>query len=155
CARLVLWPRDQGLAANTPAANHWLLADSQQPVAAPVQRACKPDSVPPSREAAVICLDAVSPRRSSSQPGSHNGPGTHPPLFGLAPGGVCLAALLPGRRCALTAPFHPYPRNAGGMFLWHFPSAHAAQVLPGTLPGGVRTFLCSELQRLPGPLDQP
>src|SRR5690606_12042786 len=101
-ARLVLWPRDQGLAANTPAANHWLLADSQQPVAAPVQRACKPDSVPPSREAAVICLDAVSPRRSSSQPGSHNGPGTHPPLFGLAPGGVCLAALLPGRRCALT-----------------------------------------------------
>ena len=27
------------------------------------------------------------------------------------------------------------------MFLWHFPSAYAARVLPGTLPGGVRTFL--------------
>jgi len=29
-------------------------------------------------------------------------------LFGLAPGGVCPAAMLPRRRCALTAPFHPY-----------------------------------------------
>ena len=28
-------------------------------------------------------------------------------LFGLAPGGVCRAGLLPGSRCALTAPFHP------------------------------------------------
>ena len=30
---------------------------------------------------------------------------------------------------------------AGGMFLLHWPSARAARVLPGTLPGGVRTFL--------------
>src|SRR3954447_11603262 len=28
-------------------------------------------------------------------------------LLGLAPGGVCLAAASPRRRCALTAPFHP------------------------------------------------
>src|SRR3546814_12169063 len=28
-------------------------------------------------------------------------------LFGLSPGGVCRAGLLPGSRCALTAPFHP------------------------------------------------
>ena len=28
-------------------------------------------------------------------------------LFGLAPGGVCRAGLLPDSRCALTAPFHP------------------------------------------------
>ncbi len=39
------------------------------------------------------------------------------------------------------------------MFLLHFPSARAAQALPGTLPGGVRTFLGSELPRPPGPLD--
>ena len=26
-------------------------------------------------------------------------------------------------------------------FLWHFPSAHAAQMLSGTLPCGARTFL--------------
>jgi len=31
------------------------------------------------------------------------------PLFGLAPGGVYLADRSPGRWCALTAPFHPYP----------------------------------------------
>src|SRR3546814_7939610 len=28
-------------------------------------------------------------------------------LFGLASGGVCRAGLLPGSRCARTAPFHP------------------------------------------------
>src|SRR5256885_1385122 len=30
-------------------------------------------------------------------------------LFGLAPGGVCLVGRSPGRRWALTPPFHPYP----------------------------------------------
>jgi len=30
-------------------------------------------------------------------------------LFGLAPGGVYLADVSPRLRCALTAPFHPYP----------------------------------------------
>src|SRR5690349_15017700 len=50
-------------------------------------------------------------------------PGAEPdtpgaPLFGLASGGVCPAALLPGRRCALTAPFHPYlgPRSEAVCF---------------------------------------
>ncbi len=46
-----------------------------------------------------------------------------------------------GRRCALTAPFHPYPAERGGMFLLHFPSSRLARVLPGTLPSGARTFL--------------
>src|SRR5437773_11504083 len=32
-------------------------------------------------------------------------------LLGLAPGGVCLAAASPRRRCALTAPFHPCRRR--------------------------------------------
>jgi len=50
---------------------------------------------------------------------------------------------------------------SGGMgssavyFLWHFPSACAAQALPGTLPYGARTFLqkmASIFQRLPGQL---
>jgi len=65
-------------------------------------------------------------------------------LFGLAPGGVCRAGLLPDSRCALTAPFHPYRLpggNVGGIFLLHFPSARAAQALPGILPCGARTFL--------------
>ena len=39
-------------------------------------------------------------------------------LFGLAPGGVCRAGLLPGSRCALTAPFHPclIPRHPAAAF---------------------------------------
>jgi hypothetical protein len=36
------------------------------------------------------------------------------PLFGLAPGGVCLAGRSPGRRWALTPPFHPYRSLRGG-----------------------------------------
>src|SRR5581483_1541903 len=35
-------------------------------------------------------------------------------LFGLAPGGVCLAGRSPGRRWALTPPFHPYRRPSSG-----------------------------------------
>ena len=70
----------------------------------------------------------------------------HASLFGLAPGGVCRATRrCPRARCALTAPFHPYHARLatpfGGLFLLHFPSAHAAQALPGTLPCGARTFL--------------
>ena len=54
----------------------------------------------------VIPLGATSPLRSSSLPGPDAGD-VMGSLFGLAPGGVCRAGLLPGSRCALTAPFHP------------------------------------------------
>src|SRR5690606_38608876 len=90
-----------------------------------------------------IPLGASSPIRSSNLPGDTAGHGIVS-LFGLAPGGVCRAGLLPGSRCALTAPFHPcrlLERNVGGIFLLHFPSARAAQALPGTVPCGARTFL--------------
>ncbi len=96
----------------------------------------------------VIPLGASSPIRSSSLPGPDAGHVMRS-LFGLAPGGVCRAGLLPGSRCALTAPFHPCHASArlsaagpfGGIFLLHFPSARAAQALPGTVPCGARTFL--------------
>ena len=59
--------------------------------------------------------------------------------------GFTLPRLLPTARCALTAPFHPYLKTASRKeavyFLWHWPSAHAAQTLSGTLPYGARTFL--------------
>ncbi len=55
----------------------------------------------------VIPLGAASPLRSSNLPGDTAGRGIVS-LFGLAPGGVCRAGLLPDSRCALTAPFHPY-----------------------------------------------
>ena len=53
--------------------------------------------------------------------------------------GFTLPLVLLQARCALTAPFHPY--LSAVYFLWHFPSTHAAQALPGTLPYGARTFL--------------
>src|ERR1700682_4252559 len=69
-------------------------------------------------------------------------------LFGLAPGGVCLAGRSPGRRWALTPPFHPYLAARlrrhllpGGSFLWHFPSGRPDWVLPSALLCGARTFL--------------
>src|SRR6185437_1641489 len=58
------------------------------------------------RGVTVIPLGAASPLRSSNLPG--NGAGNAMvPLFGLAPGGVFRAGLLPDSRCALAAPFHP------------------------------------------------
>jgi hypothetical protein len=46
----------------------------------------------------------------------------------------------------------PVARPSAVYFLWHFPSAHAAQALPGTLPCGARTFLYACAQRLSGRL---
>ncbi len=45
-------------------------------------------------------------------------------------------------------------RLLGGMFLWHYPSGCPARVLPGTLPGGARTFLPPDEseRRPPSPL---
>ena len=65
----------------------------------------------------VIPLGATSPLRSSSLPGPDAGRVMRS-LFGLAPGGVCRAGLLPGSRCALTAPFHPclIPRHPAAAF---------------------------------------
>src|ERR1700759_2262992 len=57
--------------------------------------------------AAIYLCDLPGPRRAGSTV-----------LLGLAPGGVCLAAVSPRRRCALTAPFrlclyaaHVWPRH--------------------------------------------
>ena len=78
-------------------------------------------------------------------------------LLGLASGGVCLAAASPQRRCALTAPFHPYrrathvwPRAEAVSFLWHFPAGFPGSSLATTLPCDVRTFLEGEPPRLLG-----
>jgi hypothetical protein len=75
-------------------------------------------------------------------------------LLPLAPRGVFLAGLSPDRRCALTAPFHPYPPSPYGLrravsFLWHCPSGHPASPLTSTLPSGVRTFLPAHCARQP------
>ena len=99
----------------------------------------------------VIPLGRLSPDASSNQPG--NGAGrTIAPLFGLAPGGVCPATpvargAVRSYRTISTLP-DPVARPSAVYFLWHFPSARAAQALPGTLPYGARTFLHACAQRL-------
>jgi hypothetical protein len=78
-------------------------------------------------EAMVIPLGRRLPVGSSGLPRSNaglqracRGRTSPPPLFGLAPGGVCRASRSPDCWCALTAPFHPYLipviyRAIGGM----------------------------------------
>ena len=58
---------------------------------------------------------------------------------GFAVPACCQArgALLPHHFTLATHPGGPF----GGIFLLHFPSARAAQALPGTVPCGARTFL--------------
>ncbi len=113
----------------------------------------------------VIHLEYALPHTSSDLPGSSCGPhaaaGCPLPYLVLLQVGFTLPLMLPPARCALTAPFHPYPlllpAPSGAMdtapsgelrqdsvavcFLWHWPWARAPQELPGTLPGGARTFL--------------
>ena len=69
--------------------------------------------------------------------------------------GFSLPPPLPEARCALTAPFHPYPACAGryifcGTFRPRRLNA-AARTLSGTLLCGVRTFLPSYDERPSGP----
>ena len=118
--------------------------------------ACKPNPVGrPWGRLAAIHLGGASRRRSSGLPGCRarcavaqraSRRATAPPLFGLAPDGVCQADASPRRRCALTAPFHPclIPPVGGPSavcFLLHFPSGCPALPLASILPCGVRTFL--------------
>src|SRR5712664_3614592 len=99
----------------------------------------------------VIPLGCASPRSSSDLPGSLTWTtwcGRHAPrasLFGLAPGGRCRAADVATRAVRSYRTISPLPvplaQHLGGIFLLHFPWAHAPQALPGTVPYGARTFL--------------
>src|SRR5262245_52121140 len=100
-------------------------------------------------EAATIHLDTPLPGASSGLPAGS----------GEQPSGACAAAPLlrhswpcfgwglpshsghPECWCALTAPFHPYHREGGGLFLWHSPASHLGLPLPITPLREVRSFL--------------
>ena len=58
-----------------------------------------------------------------------------PPYLVLLRVGFALPAALLSRRCALTAPFHPYPGVAAEAvyFLWHFPSTGLEPGLPDVI----------------------
>ncbi len=106
-----------------------------------------------------IHLGRASPRASSNQPGRRcenafrptaEAAGLCRPYSVLLPAGFALPALLPALRCALTAPFHPYPifgqprsalletPNVNGLnwavcFLWHFPWGRPRRTLSGAV----------------------
>ena len=92
--------------------------------------ACKPGSVALLQALMAIHLERLLPAVSSDPPGhdagSHlNGAPFACPYLVLLQMGFAMPVLLPGRRCALTAPFHPYHGRRGPpmavFFLWHFP----------------------------------
>lgn len=110
----------------------------------------KPSSVPSASirrteaEGTTIHLARRLPGASSDQPGSRVGRATPPPLFGLAPGGVCLAD--PVTRAAGELLPHPFTLTAGqrptaDYSLLHFPRVAPPGRYPAPVPCGARTFL--------------
>ena len=56
------------------------------------------------------------------------------PYSVLLPVGFAVPVPLPVPRCALAAPFRPFPAEAVAVcFLWHFPLGCPSRALPGTV----------------------
>src|ERR1700685_3801491 len=100
----------------------------------------------------IIPLGHTLLRGSSDLPGGCGAPRRHaspsepkllqeiPPYLVLLRVGFALPDALLRRRCALTAPFHPYLNLAARAvcFLWHFPSNDPARKSAGALPDVIR-----------------
>ncbi len=83
--------------------------------------------------------------RHLKQPTRTTRPGNRPPPLArrhrpysvLLPVGLAMPSLLPGPRCALTAPFHPYPTGLAAsravQSLWRFPWGRPRRTLSGTV----------------------
>ena len=74
-------------------------------------------------------------RRLSRTEPARSGRNRIPPYLVLLRVGFALPTPLLARRCALTAPFHPYPGVAAEAvcFLWHFPSARLEPDVPDVI----------------------
>ena len=106
------------------------------------QMACKPGSVALLRALMAIHLERLLPAVSSDLPGhdagSHlNGAPFECPYLILLQMGFAMPVLLPGRRCALTAPFHPYHGRPRGrrwryFFCGTFPRVTPAGCYPAS-----------------------
>jgi len=73
------------------------------------------------------------------------------PYSVLLPVGFAVPSLLPKTRCALTAPFHPYPRRRLRLrgrfaFCGTFPGVAPAGGYPAPCFQGARTFLPADTQ---------
>ena len=104
-----------------------------------------------------IPLGRPLPGASSNQPGRQPGDGLgqawlsqdgpRRPYSILLPVGLAMPPTLPPARCALTAPFHPYPapvtRAGRSAFCGAFPGVAPAGRYPAPCLRGARTFLRS------------
>ena len=86
-------------------------------------------------QAAIIPLDAASPRHSSDLPAglARRASTQFPAYLVLLRVGFALPSPLLTTRCALTAPFHPYPIARAVSSLWHFPSSGFDAAVPGVI----------------------
>ncbi len=125
------------------------------------QTACKPGSVSDrTGRMTTIHLGRPLPDASRDQPGRRGRKGPWHglrlpcrPYSVLLPVGFTVPPPLPEARCALTAPFHPYPpgRSRGGRFAFcgTFPGVAPAGHYPAPYFRGARTFLPSALTPRP------
>ncbi len=96
----------------------------------------------------VIHLGRPSPDASSNLPGSNCGPQPMLPYLVLLQPGFTLPPPLPAARCALTAPFHPYPYRAP--LIIRIRQLCADRTIRGALQGGIFSVALSVGLRLPG-----
>lgn len=77
---------------------------------------------------------ATNPGGRRKRLSAHGFPWAGPPLFGLAPGGVCRAATVTGRAVRSYRTLSPLPgRSRAVCFLWHCPWGCPRRALPGTV----------------------
>ena len=98
------------------------------------------------RRGGIIPLGRPLLTGSSDLPGSLTERAAPPPLFGLAPHGVCPASRITPDAVRSYRTFSPLPDcDPAVYFLWHFPSTTPLSASPrplaGMLPYGDRTFL--------------
>ena len=96
--------------------------------------------------AAKAATDSPRWRAGPARARSIGPPARLPPYLVLLRVGFTMPPPLPPERCALTAPFHPYPAPKRGRYVFCGTGRLAAftpqsRTLSGTLPCGVRTFL--------------
>src|SRR5438309_2067391 len=95
----------------------------------------------------VISLGWPSPATSSGLPAARATRAGSRCLFGLAPTGGCRAASVAERAVGSYPTVSPLPFGYRAVCsLWPCPSPCGAQVLPGSLPYGARTFLDAPLE---------
>jgi len=100
------------------------------------QMACKPGSVLPKgrdghSSGTFLAERLTRPPRTAAQKHANCRP-----YLVLLPVGLAMPSSLPKPRCALTAPFHPYPlpkRLLAVCFLWRYPWGRPRRKLSGTV----------------------